>query len=64
MGGPRLRYLILDLDDTLYPRRSGVMDLVNQRIGRYMVERLGFPRSRRRPCGSVTTPNTAPPCAG
>jgi putative hydrolase of the HAD superfamily len=43
MGGPRLRYLILDLDDTLYPRRSGVMDLVNQRIGRYMVERLGFP---------------------
>ncbi len=43
MGGPRLRYLILDLDDTLYPRRSGLMDLISERIGRYMVERLGFP---------------------
>lgn len=43
MGGPRLRYLILDLDDTLYPRHSGLMDLISERIGRYMVERLGFP---------------------
>ena len=43
MGGPRLRYLILDLDDTLYPRGSGLMDLISERIGRYMVERLGFP---------------------
>ncbi|WP_376789279.1 pyrimidine 5'-nucleotidase [Thermoflexus sp.] len=43
MGGLRLRYLILDLDDTLYPRRSGLMDLISERIGRYMVERLGFP---------------------
>ncbi len=42
MGGPRLRYLILDLDDTLYPRRSGLMDLISERIGRYMTERLGF----------------------
>ncbi len=43
MGGPRLRYLILDLDDTLYPRQSGLMDLISERIGRYMVERMGFP---------------------
>ncbi len=46
MGGPPLRYLILDLDDTLYPRRSGLMDLISERIGRYMVERLGFPPDR------------------
>ncbi len=43
MGGPRLRYLILDLDDTLYPRQSGLMDLISERIGRYLVERMGFP---------------------
>lgn len=44
MGGRRkgLRYLIFDLDDTLYPRGSGLMDRISERIGRYLVERLGF----------------------
>ncbi|MCS7251039.1 MAG: pyrimidine 5'-nucleotidase [Thermoflexus sp.] len=37
-----MRYLILDLDDTLYPRRSGLMDLISMRIGQYMTERLGL----------------------
>ncbi len=37
-----LQYLIFDLDETLYPRRSGLMQAVSVRIDRYMVERMGM----------------------
>ena len=37
-----LRYVIFDLDDTLYPRGSGVMEEVRRLILRYMTERLGM----------------------
>ena len=40
---PSLRYLIFDLDDTLYPRGSGVMEEIRRLILRYMTERLGMP---------------------
>jgi putative hydrolase of the HAD superfamily len=42
-GKPRFRFLICDLDDTLYPPDSGVMRAVGRRIMRYMVERAGIP---------------------
>jgi putative hydrolase of the HAD superfamily len=35
-------YLILDLDDTLYPRRAGLMQAIVQRIRLYMTDRMGF----------------------
>lgn len=35
--------LFFDLDDTLYPADSGVWAEIRDRIGRYMVERLGLP---------------------
>jgi putative hydrolase of the HAD superfamily len=34
--------LILDLDNTLYPKSSGVFRMIDRRMSRYMVERLGF----------------------
>jgi putative hydrolase of the HAD superfamily len=35
-------YLICDLDETLYPRRTGLMEAIGRRIHAYMTDRLGF----------------------
>ena len=35
-------FLLCDLDETLYPSRSGLMQAVTERINRYMVEQMGF----------------------
>jgi len=35
-------YLILDLDETLYPRSAGLMAEIGRRIPLYMIERMGF----------------------
>ena len=40
---PRFRFLVCDLDDTLYPTSAGIMPAVGQRINRYMIERVGIP---------------------
>jgi putative hydrolase of the HAD superfamily len=37
-----LEFVIFDLDDTIYPRRAGVMQAIGTRIHRYVVERLGL----------------------
>jgi len=37
-----LSHLILDLDNTLYPPSRGVVERVDARISRFMVERLGL----------------------
>lgn len=37
-----LQYLIFDLDETIYPRASGLMRAISQRISQYMIERLGM----------------------
>jgi len=37
-----IRYLIFDLDNTLYPRSTGLMKMINQRISQYMELRLGI----------------------
>jgi len=37
-----IRYILFDLDDTLYPADSGIMEIVRERISRFMIERLGM----------------------
>jgi putative hydrolase of the HAD superfamily len=39
----RFRFLLCDLDDTLYPTHQGVMRAVGERISRFMIERLDIP---------------------
>ncbi len=39
-----IRYLLFDLDDTLYPRSVGLWNEISQRMNDYMVARLGIPR--------------------
>ena len=36
-----IRYLLFDLDETLYPRNAGVMQQISRQIRRYIVETLG-----------------------
>jgi len=36
------KYLILDLDETLYPRSAGLMAEIGRRIPLYMIDRMGF----------------------
>jgi putative hydrolase of the HAD superfamily len=36
--------LLLDLDETLYPRGNGVLDRIDARIDAYLIERLAIPR--------------------
>lgn len=38
----RLTDLLFDLDETLYPRESGLMRAINDRISLYMLERMGM----------------------
>ena len=38
-----LRYILFDLDETLYPSQSGLMAAISGLMSQYMVERLGMP---------------------
>lgn len=40
---PSFRFLLCDLDNTLYPSDTGVMLAVGRRMVRYIVERIGLP---------------------
>lgn len=40
-----LKYILFDLDNTLYPKSLGIFDLVIERIRNYMEVRLGFEKS-------------------
>ena len=40
-----LKYILFDLDETLYPRRCGLMAAISELMSRYMEERLGLPPS-------------------
>ena len=42
-GNPRFRFLLCDLDNTLYPPDAGVMSAAGRRMVRYMIERVGVP---------------------
>lgn len=35
--------LFFDLDDTLYPNQTGLWQAIRDRMGRYMIEKLGMP---------------------
>jgi len=37
-----IKILAFDLDETLYPPKSGLMEAINERIRLYMIEKLGF----------------------
>jgi putative hydrolase of the HAD superfamily len=37
-----LEFVIFDLDETMYPRRSGLMQAISARISGYMIERMGM----------------------
>ena len=39
------RWGLFDLDNTMYPRNSGVMEAISRRINAYMVERLGMDKA-------------------
>jgi len=39
-----MEVLLLDLDETLYPRGNGVLDRIDARINAYLIERLAVPR--------------------
>jgi putative hydrolase of the HAD superfamily len=39
----RFRFLLCDLDDTLYPMDAGIMKMVGERINRFMIEHLDIP---------------------
>ncbi|HEY4721376.1 MAG TPA: pyrimidine 5'-nucleotidase [Anaerolineae bacterium] len=41
-----IKYLIFDLDETLYPRQAGLMQEIGVRILRYLIERLGLPEDQ------------------
>ncbi|MEW5960252.1 MAG: pyrimidine 5'-nucleotidase [Chloroflexota bacterium] len=37
------KYILFDLDETLYPREAGLMDALSRRMHSYMVQKLGIP---------------------
>lgn len=36
-------YILFDLDETLYPREAGLMDVIRRRIFQYMIQKIGIP---------------------
>ena len=38
-----IRYILFDLDDTLYPTSAGIMEEVSERMSKWMITRLGVP---------------------
>lgn len=40
-----LKYILFDLDNTLYPKSMGIFDLVIERIRNYMEVRMGFEKN-------------------
>jgi putative hydrolase of the HAD superfamily len=43
-----IKYILFDLDNTLYPRSLGIFDLVIERIRNYMEVRMGFDKELSR----------------
>jgi len=39
------QWALFDLDNTMYPKNSGVMEAISRRISAYMVERLGMDKA-------------------
>ncbi len=41
-----IRYLLFDLDETLYPHSTGLMQRINERMNEFMVQHLGVPKDQ------------------
>ena len=37
-----IKHVLFDLDETMYPTETGIMDLISERINEYMSVRLGI----------------------
>ena len=46
INGRGINHILFDLDETLYPKETGLMAVVSQRINDYMRLRLGIPTSQ------------------
>jgi len=42
-GKPQYEYILFDLDETLYPKEAGLMDVIGERIALYMSQKVGIP---------------------
>ncbi len=42
-GKPQYECILFDLDETLYPKESGLMDAIGERISHYMTQKVGIP---------------------
>ncbi len=42
-GNPQYQYILFDLDETLYPKEAGLMKVIGERIGLYMIQKLNIP---------------------
>ena len=42
-GNKEFKYILFDLDETLYPREAGLMDALSRRMQGYMVQMVGIP---------------------
>ena len=40
---PQFQYILFDLDETIYPKESGLMDVIDGRILLFMTQRAGIP---------------------
>ena len=40
---PQYEYILFDLDETLYPKEAGLMDVIGERISLYMAHNVGIP---------------------
>ncbi|MBI1876868.1 MAG: pyrimidine 5'-nucleotidase [Chloroflexi bacterium] len=42
-AGSSFEYILFDLDETLYPRESGLMAAITERILQFMIQKVGIP---------------------
>jgi len=42
-GLPQFQYILFDLDETLYPTESGLMQVIGERIQLFMTQKVGIP---------------------
>jgi putative hydrolase of the HAD superfamily len=40
---PQFQYILFDLDETIYPKESGLMDVIDGRILLFMTQKVGIP---------------------
>lgn len=56
------QYVLFDLDDTLYPRAAGLMNVIGDRILQYMTHRVGIPADDAPLKKGTIISDSGPPC--